>query len=86
MGRINVVVETIREGNINNAYEMVNLLIDDISKLLDNEQARGEQIEEAFLNKLNALINEIKLSMFHHDVVYLVDLLKYELPQYIIIE
>ena len=82
---INYIVETIRRGEIDKAYKKIQLLINRISVLLEDERSKCNQ-DDLLLQKLEELIGEINSAMVNYDVIYLIDLLKYELVEYITME
>lgn len=82
---INDIVETIRRGEIDKGYKKIQLLINRISMLLGDERSKCNQ-DNLLLQKLDELIGEINSAMVNYDVIYLIDLLKYELVEYITME
>lgn len=78
------IVGLLRKGEIEAAYKHIEALLTDIVLLIEQE-GKGEIIQENnnVVSQMKNIISEIKTAMHHNDIIYLVDLLNYELKPYI---
>lgn len=76
------IVGLLRRGNIDKAYKQIETLLKDIDLLLERE-GETDLIKNKVATEIERNISEIRISMHYNDIIYLIDLLDYELKQYI---
>ena len=80
MYKIEEIINSLRDANVGEAYSQISEMLTGIVDLVERE---NKNLSEQYLNGITLIIKEITLAMKRNDIVYIIDLLKYELNNYI---
>lgn len=75
---VEIIIPILRDRRVNVGYERVNILIEEVVNWLNNCQIKNNK-QKGILNNINRTLKEVLYAVQINDIVYLIDLIRYEL-------